>query len=158
VRRLALGQRPKRFLEKGRMMGHLVTLAVALFGGISNVSEPTASQGKGEPCVIELKAQRVSPQTAKKLAARARSEETEEVYVGIGGTCHVDSRVDVWIDVYINGRYRGRMPPWGDIYPFVGDPAGATTSLYAVSTCGRYRWGPVYVSGNYSDYHWILWP
>ena len=74
---------------------------------------------------------------------------------GIHGQCHVDSRVDVSIRVYINGQYRGTIGPWGDIFPFVN--CNGVTQLYAVSTCGRYSWSHS-VFGDVGDYHWVIRP
>jgi hypothetical protein len=99
-----------------------------------------------------------SPLGAKLLAQTGKNmEEPEAVFVGICGPCHVDSRVNAHIKVYINGRYRGTIEPWGDIFPIVGDCAGEVTHLYAVSTCGRYYWSRT-VYADYGDFHWILYP
>src|SRR5262249_30880419 len=92
-----------------------------------------------------------------KLAQARTPVEPVTMAAGITGQCHVDSRVNAWVRVYINGRYVGTMAPYGDIYPWVGDPAGGVTRLYAVSTCGRYSWSRN-VYGAFSSYHWILLP
>jgi hypothetical protein len=109
--------------------------------------------------VIKSKAQPANSSRAHKLLAETSKniEEPEAVFVGIGGECHVDSRVNAYIKVYINGRHRGTIPPRGDIFPFVGDCAGEVTHLYAVSTCGRYSWSRT-VYADYGDFHWILYP
>jgi len=86
--------------------------------------------------------------------AAARGDES---FCGIREKCHVDSRVNATIDVYINGVYRGTMGPWGDIYPIVRDLSYEATELYAVSSCGRYTWRRT-VRGDFRDYHWILNP
>src|SRR5262249_54262799 len=105
-----------------------------------------------------VKAKQNSPEVAKKLVARMKNLPDEvESYVGVGGECHVDSRVSLSIRVYINGQYRGTMGPWGDIYPFVGDPAGGVADLYAARTGGRWTWSRR-VSADYNNSHWILTP
>jgi len=72
-----------------------------------------------EANLIESKAQQVSSVLADNLLGETKQiEDAEAVFVGIGGECHVDSRVNAYIKVYINGRYRGTIPPWGDIFPF----------------------------------------
>jgi hypothetical protein len=78
-------------------------------------------------------------------------------YCGIREQCHVDSRVNASIRVYINGVYRGTMGPFGDIYPIVRDLSYESTELYAVSTCGRYSWRMT-VRGDFRNYQWILYP
>jgi hypothetical protein len=75
---------------------------------------------------------------------------------GIEWECHVDSRVHAYIRVYINGVYRGTIPPFGDIYPIVGDLPHEVTYLYAVSEDGRY-WSRT-VNGSSRNFHWILNP
>jgi hypothetical protein len=85
------------------------------------------------------------------------SHSAKESYCGVRDVCHVDSRVNLSIKVYVNGVYRGTMAPFGDIYPFINDLPGATTTLYAESTCGNFSWSRT-VSGNVRDFHWILYP
>ena len=85
------------------------------------------------------------------------ASEAEQHFVGIGYECHVDSRVNAHVRVYVNGRYRGTMAPFGDIYPIVGDLSGQVTVLYAVSTCGQYSWSRT-VSRSLRNFHWMLLP
>src|SRR5207245_119199 len=131
-----------------------LALTVALLACGSIAWAQDSEPGK----VIDSKANRSTAEMAKKILAQAKDlEEPEEHLVGIGGECHVDSRVDHYIRVYINGRYRGTIPPWGDIFPFVGDGPHEVTHLYAVTTCGRYSWSRS-VYGDHGDFHWILRP
>jgi hypothetical protein len=73
---------------------------------------------------------------------------------GVFGTVHVDSRVNTYVTVLINGYNVGTMGPMGDIYPTVRDQPYQTTMLYAFSSDGRV-WSQN-VAGNYSSYWWIL--
>jgi hypothetical protein len=133
-------------------------LAVVLIGWVASAEEPAPGQANAQIQVIELKAKKANLGPGVKRSEQTRTGETETVFVGIQNTCHVDSRVNAYIKVYINGEYRGTIPPYGDIYPFVGDDPDDVTTLYAVSTCGRYTWGPRDVCASYGNYHWILRP
>jgi hypothetical protein len=129
-----------------------IVIGILLIGSGSPIGwAKSPSQGAGSN-VIESAKQGEKMQSTAKTAPQA-----VESFVGIGGSCHVDSRVNAYLRVYINGVYRGTMCPYGDIYPFVGDLPGQTTLLEAYSTCGRYRYVR-YVSGNCSDFHWTLVP
>jgi hypothetical protein len=97
------------------------------------------------------------PVSAALAVAPGAAARGDESFCGIREECHVDSRVNATIHVYINGVYRGTMGPWGDIYPIVRDLSYETTELYAVSSCGRYTWRRT-VYGDFRDYHWILNP
>jgi hypothetical protein len=81
--------------------------------------------------------------------------EDEASPFGVMGECHVDSRVGSFVRVYVNGQYRGTIPPYGDIYPFVGDSPNGVTTLYAVTTDGRISWSKT-LYGSYSSFQWIL--
>lgn len=84
-----------------------------------------------------------------------KAEQATEAFCGITNECHVDSRVNVRVNVYINGVFRGTIAPGGDIYPLVGDLPQQTTYLYAVTTDGRHEWRQT-VNGNVHNFHWIL--
>ena len=70
------------------------------------------------------------------------------------GQLHVDSRVNTFIRVYVDGRYVGSMGPYGDIYPWIGQTAEETTYLTARSNDGRV-WSRA-VREAVGDFHWIL--
>ncbi len=142
-----------------RLMFCGAMLAMLGFGNMAQARDLKPAIQNSKTIVIESKAEGTTPAMAKRVRAEAKNtREPDETFVGIGGECHVDSRVNVYIRVYINGRYRGTIPPWGDIYPFVGDHPEDITDLYAVSTCGRFHWGPRSVYGSCGNYHWILDP
>jgi len=76
-----------------------------------------------------------------------------------GGVCavHFDNRTSLYIDIYLDGDYRGTMSPWGDAYPFVGC---GETRLYAKANFtdgSSLSWGPVVVDLN-GVYTWRLNP
>jgi hypothetical protein len=98
------------------------------------------------------------PKRDGKIRAEIKyTNESEPSRVGIQSLCHVDSRVDAYIRVYINGEYQGTMAPFGDISSLIDDLPGQVTDLYAVSTCGRYSWSRTVV-GSFSNFQWILYP
>jgi hypothetical protein len=62
------------------------------------------------------------------------------------GQLCVDSRVDLYVKIYIDGQYVGTVSPWGDSCGYYG---GGDHTIYAraVFTDGSYSsWGPV--TGN----------
>ena len=94
---------------------------------------------------------------AAKVSKDVENRKNGERSRGIGGSLHADSRVLLYIDVYVNGVYRGTVPPFGDIFNiFVGDPAGLDTFLYARAPGTNTTWGPVRVTGPVGNYTWIL--
>jgi hypothetical protein len=56
---------------------------------------------------------------------------------GIMNEVHMDSRVNCFVRVCVNGQYRATVSPYADIFPFVGDSPNGVPHLYAVSTDGR---------------------
>lgn len=72
-------------------------------------------------------------------------------------TVHVDNRTTLYVDVYLDGDFRGTVGPWGDLYRSVG--CGGTR-LYARAdyTDGSHSfWGPQ-VEGVLGTFNWLLWP
>jgi hypothetical protein len=105
-------------------------------------------------------AQEIQPDTVNQtseivLGSDAQADEASPF--GVMGECHVDSRVGVYIRVYINGVYRGTIRPGGDIFPFVGDSPNGVTTLYACSEDGRLTWNRT-LYGSYSSFQWVLYP
>jgi hypothetical protein len=97
----------------------------------------------------------LATKVAKSIEDRKNGEKTR----GIGGSLHVDSRVGLYIDIYVNGIYRGTVSPFGDIYNiFVGDPGGLDTILYGRAPGTSRVWGPSRVSGAFGNYTWQLYP
>ncbi len=103
--------------------------------------------------------------TAKDLAtAAAAAEKAEKARIetakeggksrGIMGQLHVDSRVATTITVYVDGRYVGTIPPYGDIYPYIGQTAYETTYLSARGANGLYWQASVPNAVN--NFTWIL--
>ena len=132
----------------------LMVMVAACFAAPS-VSFAQSEAKDGEVKVIKSKARQGQP--GAQAVGSAKDVEAEEARTcGITGECHVDSRVNAFIRVYINGRYRGTIAPFGDIYPFVGDFPEQITTLYAVTDDGRF-WRRT-VSGNVGNYHWTLYP
>ena len=76
-----------------------------------------------------------------------------------GGVCavHFDNRTSLYIDMYLDGNYRGTLSPWGDSYPLVGC---GETRLYAKANFtdgSSLSWGPVTADLN-GVYTWRLNP
>lgn len=70
---------------------------------------------------------------------------------------HVDNRTTLYVDVYLDGDFRGTVGPWGDLYRTVG--CGGTR-LYARAdyTDGSHSsWGPNVESVN-ATHTWRLLP
>ena len=71
------------------------------------------------------------------------------------GQICVDSRVDLYVKIYVDGTYVGTVSPWGDACGYYG---AGDHSLYAraVFTDGSYSsWGPT--SGNASSgFRWTI--
>jgi len=100
----------------------------------------------------------VADKAAKDEQAAIKARESGEKSRGIQGTLHVDSRVKgVSINVYVDGRYVGTVPPYGDRYYYIGQTAGETTFLSARSVDGSMSWrNPV--GRAVGDFHWTLTP
>ena len=98
----------------------------------------------------------VAEKAEKVLAAIKKAREQGEQTRGITGQLHVDSRVNVYIRVSVNGRYVGIIPPMGDIYPWVGDSPWQTTVVSAISVDGSLTWGPILISREVRSHRWIL--
>jgi len=97
-------------------------------------------------------------------AARAKKHEDEEIAKskegsrtkGVQGTVHFDSRTNISISCYIDGRFVGSMGPYGDLYIYAGQTPWETTYLSARGSDGR-TWNRA-VKGSVGDFHWILNP
>lgn len=67
----------------------------------------------------------------------------------------VDNRTGFYVDIYVDGTFRGTVGPWGDSYCYTG---AGSTRLYGVATFGdgsRLTWGPSTVT-CYGRYTWQL--
>jgi WD40 repeat protein len=94
---------------------------------------------------------------AEEWAARAKKDRAQGVKSrGIEGVAHIDSRVNVWLRVRVNGIDVGTLEPLGDLRAPVHDRPWDTTFLYAESDDGRV-W-QAEVTGKQAGYHWILHP
>ncbi len=129
-------------------MKRLMVIAALLAGAGAAYAQEPELPAKGE-------AQKTHD-FVKAIAPTNVTDDVDDEEPGIDGECHVDSRVNAYIRVYINGRYRGTIPPWGDIYPLVRDCHGVT-DLYAETECGRWSWSRR-VYGGCDNYHWVLRP
>jgi hypothetical protein len=98
----------------------------------------------------------VGAKNGKDLMELAKKAEKAEGHRGIRGQVHFDSRVNVSINCYVNGRYVGTMNNFGDLRYQVGDGPNDTTILEARAADGRY-WS-YQVSNNVNNFHWILNP
>jgi len=88
------------------------------------------------------------------LAKLKKDRESGAKERGLRGTLHVDSRYAGWINVYVNGRNVGSIPPRGDIYPYINDNPWETTILFARSDDGR-TWRAE-LTGTWKGYTWVL--
>ncbi len=139
------------------MIRMTLLLAALTLPGIATAQGSDCPQESAKPA-LALKARVQSPQRAEKLKKQIAADRQDETqFVGIQDECHVDSRFNGYIRVYINGEYRGTIPPFGDIFPLVGDLPNEVTHLRAVSTCGRFVWS-TQVRGRVGNYHWTLNP
>lgn len=67
----------------------------------------------------------------------------------------VDNRTGFYVDIYVDGSFRGTVGPWGDAYCYTG---AGSTRLYGVATFSdgsRLTWGPSTVT-CYGRYTWQL--
>jgi len=102
---------------------------------------------------LEMEAKRAEAHIAKLLEDR---KDPNSKTRGIMGQLHVDSRVNAFIRVYVDGRYVGSMGPFGDIYPFIGQTPEETTFLSARSNDGR-TWNNA-VGRAVRNFTWVLYP
>jgi hypothetical protein len=73
---------------------------------------------------------------------------------GAAGQVHVDNRTNWYVNIYIDGAFRGTVEPWGDIYLY--NACGSTT-LYAKAPFddGTYiYWGPT--TDDFCSTTWTL--
>lgn len=66
----------------------------------------------------------------------------------------IDNRTQLYIDIYLDGNYKGTIAPYGDAYTYV--LAGSTKFYARALVGGNYvTWGPAFdtVSGTYT---WTL--
>jgi len=65
-----------------------------------------------------------------------------------------DNYTNLWVETYIDGRFAGKMTPWGELSTFV---VSGPAVLYAraLYTEGSERWGPINVSCA-GAYRWRL--
>jgi len=92
------------------------------------------------------------PAPANKGAGRAKGAAAVSTVI-------LDNSTPWFIDIYIDGTFRGTMGPWGDSYAYA---LSGNTRLYARADFddGSYKfWGPkvVYI-GNGESYTWRLLP
>ena len=132
-----------------------VTPAHAQQPAAANMTETHGAKSRGAATDESIKTQRAA--NRPDAATPAPAGKGGEAARGASGIVHADNRTDLFIDVYTNGDYCGTLPPWGDIYCYVGT---GNTGLYAVAnftTGDRITWGPAtgYVDGTYT---WRLWP
>jgi hypothetical protein len=136
----------------------IVLMASAAMTSLAHGEAPAKFGEADDAAVIQIKATPTTPSRVRRTVSQFRAApQPKYSFVGINGECHVDSRVDMSIRVYINGRYVGTMGPFGDIFPLVRDFPEEITDLYAVSADGRFTWSRR-VSGSHRSYHWILTP
>jgi hypothetical protein len=64
----------------------------------------------------------------------------------------LDNYTGYTIDVYIDGDYKGTLPPWEKQYTWA---IAGKTKLYAITVGGTYSWGPYYFDCDY-EYTWRL--
>ena len=70
------------------------------------------------------------------------------------GYCKVsiDNNTGYTIDIYIDGEYKGTIPPWENQYTWA---ISGKTKFYAKSTGGTYYWGPSYYDCDF-EFTWRL--
>jgi hypothetical protein len=95
---------------------------------------------------VAAKAETAAASAAKDKAAGVKQ-------MGIGGSLHVDSRVDRWLSIYVNGVYVGQVRPGGDGIMYVGNNPYLTTLLEARDAFGNH-W-VTYVNDAVNNYTWI---
>ena len=70
------------------------------------------------------------------------------------GYCKVfiDNNTGYTIDIYIDGAYKGTIPPWETQYTWA---ISGKTKFYAKTIGGTYYWGPKYYDCNF-EFTWRL--
>lgn len=86
----------------------------------------------GKPELSAL-AKQAAKREADKRAAEASGERTR----GVHGSVKVQSEVNLWINIYINGTFVGPLPPNGSFSYFVGDGFFASTHVKALVAPGQ---------------------
>lgn len=87
-------------------------------------------------------------------AANAADGERGPEVFAIHGTLTVCNNTPYFVDVYVNGVYRGRVDAGCRGFFYVGQSCGST-QLYAVAPFTPYSWSHT-VCGNCCDYVWVL--
>lgn len=73
-------------------------------------------------------------------------------------TLHVDNSTPLYVDIYVDGDYRGTLAPWGDWY---ADGQCNAYVLYAVARFddgSKVTWGPTTTASGCTDQTWTLKP
>lgn len=94
-------------------------------------------------------------QADKELAVQKQKKELGVRERGITRRLFVDNRTGYTLSIYVNGRYKGSLGPYGDGYVWVGDSRWGSTKLYAKAPGTSSYWSRT-VSGNVSDFTWHL--
>ena len=111
------------------------------------------SRGGGEDSNIKSKAPQNDP---GKLGTPTPKEKTRG---GGPSYCrlHVDSRVNAYVNIYVDGDFRGTVSPGGDAYGYTGN-GGTTLYGRAEFTDGSTAsWGPRVINCE-GAYNWTIMP
>jgi hypothetical protein len=114
------------------------------------------SQGGGEDANIKNKSFRNDPSNADKVAPNKSGVKP----LGTGPwacTVHVDSRVRLYINIFIDGNYAGTVGPGGDLYFVTGNGASVLYGRADFTDGSYYYWGPREFDCE-STYTWRLLP
>jgi hypothetical protein len=98
-------------------------------------------------------AEKVGADIEKRKASEGKPGEKTK---GIKQYVTVVNHTAWYIDVYVNGRFRGTVDPYDDIEIFVGDRYSDTTVLYAKAPGTDIVWGPRGISRGYDTFTWDL--
>jgi hypothetical protein len=119
------------------------------------VVETSGKKARGEESAdANIKTRRAANDPAASVPAPA--SKSGEKSATMGCTVHVDNRTSLYIDVYLDGDFRGTVGPWGDLNRSV---ICGGTRLYARAnyTDGSYSsWGPQ-VESVLGTHTWRLW-
>jgi hypothetical protein len=106
--------------------------------GVVELKSQAAPAAKGQDPNIETDRGTNSPSTTEPAPPTKGGPRPR----GLFSKVHIDNHTSWYVDIYLDSRYRGTVPPWGDLYREV---ISGTTRFYARASFddGSVRtWGP----------------
>lgn len=111
------------------------------------------SRGGGEDSNIKTKTAENDPSKFNDPSPKVKTRGSGPDYCRL----HVDSRVNAYVNIFVDGDFRGTVSPGGDVYGYTGN-GGTTLYGRADFTDGSsYSWGPRVIDCE-GAYSWTITP